>query len=56
MLGHPGFIEAIMSILVSACCVITSLSFVLAFFFRGLLIRSDKLVHQTKVLHQFINL
>lgn len=52
LLHHSSFREAIMSILVSTYCVITSLSFVLVFFFRGHLIRSNKLLHQTK----FINL
>lgn len=56
VLLRSAFIEAITSTLVSAYCVITILSFALAFLFKGHLIRSDKLVHQTKVLHQFINL
>jgi len=45
-----------MLILVSAYCIITILSFGLALFSKGCLIRSNKLVHQTEVLHQFINL
>lgn len=56
LLHHSSFTEAIMPIFVSAYCAITILSFVLVFFFKGHLIRSNKLVHQTEVLHQFINL
>lgn len=48
-----GFRESIMSIPVDAYCIMSILSFVLAFFFEGHLIRSDKLVHQTKILHLF---
>lgn len=55
LLRHSSFREAIMSILVSTYCVITILSFVLAFFFKGHLIRSNKLLHQTKV-YQFVNI
>ena len=55
-LHRSGFIEVMMLILVSAYCIITILSFGLALFSKGCLIRSNKLVHQTEVLHQFINL
>lgn len=45
ILRRPGFIEATMLIPVNAYCAITILSFVLAFFFKGHLIKGNKLVH-----------